>query len=64
MDLKFAATILGWTRKSVPSFSQSAGPNLKDFNKEWFLSEMWSVNEEHNQLIEEYANYMTKMENV
>jgi len=36
----------------------------RDFNKEWFLSEMWSVNEEHNQLVEEYANYMTKMESV
>ena len=36
----------------------------RDFNKEWFLSEMWCVNEEHNQLVEEYANYMTKMEGV
>ena len=36
----------------------------RDFNKEWFLSEMWSVNEEHNQHLEEYANSLTKMESV
>ena len=50
--------------KMVGSMADKFESMDRDFNKEWFLSEMWCVNEEHNQLVEEYANYMTKMEGV